>query len=276
MSNECSIFRVECDYETALTVQLNRMVNFGMERRTIKRAPLNREAFRLKLKQDMMSSNKPSINGNYPLKDFDVSRFHFYNSTQPVIVNRRPTVSLQERLNIRDVVIEATKNEVPEFIPFGTIDVAVIGSMDNHAPNYGSIQFENSDEEDLPPLENSDEDVPTHGSLPPLEDSDDYIPKHESIQPEDLPPFEDDMPDLIALPITNGQKGDQQTDETLEILNRIFDSDESDNDLFIDADNATDDYDEPEITYKGYSNQYWNYGIRSEIRPVAMVIGRKS
>jgi len=262
------------------------MVNFGVERRTIKRVLLNREALRLKLKQDMMSSNnKPSMISNYPLKEFDVSRFHFYNSTPPVIVNRRHTVSLQERLNIRDVVIDAIKNEVPEFIPFDPNEVTVIGDMDNHAPNYGSTHFENnllenSDEEDLPPLDNLDEDDQTHGSLPPLEDSDDSIPKHGSIQPEDLLPLEDDIPDLITLPITiNDQPGDQQSDEVLEILNRIFDSDNSDDsdiDLFIDADSSIDDYDEPEITYKGYSTKYWNYGIRTEIRPIAMVIGRKS
>ena len=308
MVDDCSVFscRVECDYEAALIVQSSRMVNFGVERRVIRRAPLNRETLRLKLKQDMLSANnQPSVldKYGYTLKPFDVSRFHFYHEIgsgarpSSLVIPRstrtsRPTVSLEERLNRfrgRRISVETTHHsdkdgnngtddEFPEFVP-DSIGVDIPDLYDNMEPKYGGLidtrmGITDSHIDDATYGLNS---IYCPGHSGHIES---HGPNHATITVEDLPPLEDEIPDLVDFPqhVNNGpiKSNDHQPDEPLGILKAAFESDESDNELFTDADDLTDDY-EPDITYKGHSAHYRNYGIKSEFsRPVEILIDRKS
>jgi hypothetical protein len=307
MGDDCSVFRVECDYEAALIVQSNRMVNFGVEKRTIKRAPLNRDAIRTKLKRDMSSvANQPSMISEAQrwYKPIDVSTFHFSSSIRSNSISARPTLSVQERMNRWNAVVEATTNnenneeavdnesddDVPEIVPFDTDD--------NDSPTYGCITAE-----DLPPLEDDNPDlvdipgwrtsVPINSEYKKNQSESEQILMERMLNSRQNEPIKNRSEseqilmermlnsrytvDRNVNPIKNPSESDQYQDEVSEILNSIFESDESDNDLFIDADDPTEEYDEPEITYKGYSARYWNYGIKHENNgSVAIVIGRKS
>lgn len=264
MDGDCSVFRFECDYESALIVQANRMVNFGVEKRVVKRVPLDRNAFRGRLKQDMS-------NGKNQSASIDTSRFHL---TDLIKSGARSTVGYHTSNNwsvgftLRDTMrIWSESSE--------------IGDIDNNGSNRASIEAESTMAKssigiDIPDLYDYME--PKRGGLidPRLGEPDSPINCTtcglNSIQCVcHAEHAEDDIPELVDFdlpPLENDSSSDSLYDESNDDIQDGSDIDI--HDLFINNDQAYG-YTEGDYTYNAYSPSHWTG--RS---PMEFIIGQKN